>query len=198
LSSSSSSSAAPVPTCPRCGKEVDPQWEFCRNCGFDAQKNMMMPLFVASATRKRLFRLGGIWVLALVFTVSYTLVHSLDVGLIALVFDVGAIGTSFLSLRQRVPYSYEFFEDFVRVTYPSSFTHLTTARVPYSTIDDFICERRKDRGAGTSVYEFSVKGSDGERLVVRNLTGFGGAATGDFALWIEGRIPVPVRKIESA
>ena len=158
----------------------------------------MMPLFVASATRKRLFRLGVIWVLALVFTVSYTLGHSLGVGFIALVVDIGAIGTSVLSLRQRVPYSYEFFEDFVRVTYPSSFTHLTTTRIPYSTIDDFICLQGNERRAATSVYEFSVKGSDGEMLVVRNLTGFGPGAAGDFARWIEGRIPVPVRKAENA
>jgi hypothetical protein len=178
---------------------MDPRWEFCRNCGFDAQKNMMMPLFVASATRKRLFRLGTIWVLALVFTLSYTLGHSLVFGFIALVVDVAAIGTSVLSLRQKVPYSYEFFEDFVRVTYPSSFTHLTTTRVPYSTIDDFVWARGNEQGgAGTGVYKFSVKGSDGEKLVVRNVTGFGGAAAGDFAGWIEGRIPVPVRKAESA
>jgi hypothetical protein len=186
---------------------MDPTWEFCMSCGYDAQNNMMMPLFVASATRRRLFRLGLIWVLALILTVYYTLGHSLAVGLVAFVIDAVAIGVSFFLLRQRAPYSYQFFEDFVRVTYPSSFTHLNTIRVHYSTFDDFVVLENNGKGGE---YEFSSKGEEGigeRRFVVRNVTNFGGGGTttaagrtkreageDDFSQWIEGRIPIPVRR----
>jgi hypothetical protein len=175
----------PSSPCPRCGNETDARSEFCKNCGFDAQANMMMPLFVSS-TRRRLFWLAIVWLLAFVFIFSYALGHNPVVEVIAFITGALAIGASVVALLQRTPYSYEFFEDFVRVAYPSSFSHMTKTRIPYSTIDDFLS---MPEGA-TTRYEFSVRGREG-KFIVRGVTSYAGV---DLSQWIKGRIPGPVKQ----
>jgi hypothetical protein len=147
---------------------------------------MMMPLFVASTTRRRLIGLAVAWLVAFVFILSYALGHDPVVEVVAFITGALAIGASIVALLQRTPYSYEFFEDFVRVAYPSSFSHMTKTRIPYSTIDDFLCV-----GDGTAAkYEFSVRGREG-RFVVRGVTSYAGV---DLSQWIKGRIPGPVKQ----
>jgi hypothetical protein len=176
-----------MPSCPRCGKEVEPGQKFCRNCGLDAQTNTMMPLFVASRARRRLLGLAAAWLLPIGLLLLYTLDRNPVLEALALVAAVLTVAVWVFALRQREPYSYEFFESFVRVKYPSSFSRLATTRIPYSSIEGFV---RVGEGAGTR-YEFSIRGRE-DRYVVRGVTSYAGV---DLSRWIQGKVSGPPARV---
>jgi hypothetical protein len=172
-----------MPSCPRCGKELVTGQGFCRNCGLDAQTNTMMPLFVATRTRRRLLVLAGVWLLPIGILLLYTLDRNPALEALALVAGILAAAVWVFALRQRTPYSYEFFESFVRVKYPSSLSRMATTRIPYSSIEGFV--RVGEGPAARS--EFSVGGSEG-RYVVRDVTSYAGI---DLSQWIQGKVSGP-------
>ena len=144
-----------------------------------ASKNSS-PLFVASTTSRRLLRLTAAWLLAVGLVLAYTLDRQEVLEVLAFLAVALAVAASAVALTRQEPSTYQFFDEFIRVTYPSSFWRIKTARIPYSSIEDFGRVKESD----STKYEFSIKHHPG-KFMVKGVTSLKG---GDLAPWMEAKI----------
>ena len=118
--------------------------------------------------------------MALGLVLAYTLDRQEVLEALALPVVALAVAASAVALTRKEPSTYQFFDEFIRVTYPSSFWRMKTARIPYSSIDNF----GKVKEGDSTKYEFSIKDHPG-RFVIRGVTSLAG---GDLAQWMEAKI----------